>query len=173
MPTPAHHQQLLTHPCPLALPCSCAALRLTGAHRLTVSVEALWSLDSVQRLELAAPGGDLTLRPLPADELALWAQQPGPVYDYGLPAQALVAKWLRCAAPLLAPGRALRGLSLAAQRLFLLVHNADPDEHGYMDPGAVAHQLQAKGRGAACTQHAGALLAVERKACTGLHRLAL
>ena len=79
--------------------------------------------------------GDLTLRPLPADEPAAWAHQPGPVYDYALPAPALVSKWLHCLAPLFAPGRRLGGLSLAAQRMFLLVHNAEVDLHGYVDPG--------------------------------------
>lgn len=115
-------------------PRSCAALRLEAAHRLTVSVESLWSLESLEMLELEAHG-DLTLRPLPADEPAVWAQQPGPVYDYALPALALMAKWLRCCAPLLAPGRRLYALSLAAHRMFLLVHNAEDDLNGYMDPG--------------------------------------
>lgn len=85
-------------------------------------------------LELEAHG-DLTLRPLPADEPTVWAQQPGPIYDHALPAPALMAKWLHCCAPLLAPGRRLQGVSLVAQRMFLLVHNAEDDLNGYMDPG--------------------------------------
>ncbi len=121
--------------CVLSPPRSCSSLRLEAAHRLTVSVESLWTLDGLERLELEVAHGDLTLRPLPADEPAVWAQQPGPVYDYSLPAPALAAKWLRCLAPLFAPGRRLQGLSLAAQRMFLLVHNAEADLHGYMDPG--------------------------------------
>jgi hypothetical protein len=116
-------------------PLSCTALRLEAAHRLTVSVEVLWSLEGLQSLELVASHGDLTLRPLPANEPAVWAQQPGPIYDYALPGPALAAKWLRCLAPLFAAGRRLQQLSLAAQRMFLLVHNAEEDANGYVEPG--------------------------------------
>lgn len=113
-------------------PLACTHLSLTGEQRLTASVEALRSLEACTHLALSAPAGDLLLRPLPADESSVWAWLPGPVFDYGLPAPALLAKWLRVLAPLLAEGRPLRSLAAGAQRFFLMTHNHD---WAYADPG--------------------------------------